>query len=64
MTLTFKYKTIKRPDNTETRTPSVPITLIGKSIRFNTSGLIDSGADISVISKDIAELLGMDLSGN
>ena len=62
MTLTFKYKTIKRSDNTETRTPSIPITLIGKSIRFNTLSLIDSGADISVIPKDVAELLGLDLN--
>ena len=64
MTLNFKYKTVKRPDGSETRTPSIPIILHGETIKFNTIGLIDSGADISAISKDLADLLGINLGNN
>lgn len=63
MTISFKYKAVKRPDGTDSKTPSIPITLIGVSIKFEGIALIDSGADISVISKDIAELLGIDMNG-
>lgn len=62
MTLTFRYKTVKRPDGTEVKTPSIPIILSGKE-KIETLGLLDSGADISAIPKDLAEVLGLDLSG-
>ena len=62
MTLNFRYKIIKRPDGTESKTPSIPITLIGTSTRFDSIALIDSGADISAIPKDIAELLGININ--
>jgi hypothetical protein len=63
MTISFKYKTVQRPDSTPVKTPSIPITLIGPDEKIDTIGLLDSGADISAISKDMAELLGLDLSG-
>ncbi len=63
MTISFKYKTVKRPDGTEVKTPSIPILLTGK-INFETIGLVDSGADISAMSKDVAEILGLDLKGD
>ena len=62
MTLSFRYKTVKRPDGTNVKTPSIPILLNGKE-RFETIALIDSGADISAMPKDVAEILGLDLSG-
>ena len=62
MTILFRYKTVKRPDGTEVKTPSIPILLSGKE-KFETIALLDSGADISAIPKDVAELLGLDLSG-
>ena len=62
MTIVFKYKRVKRPDETEVRTPSIPILLKGKE-QFETIALVDSGADISAIPIGIAELLGLDLSG-
>ena len=62
MTLSFKYKSVKRPDGTEIKTPSVPITLIGKE-KFETLALLDSGADISAVPLAIAEILGLDLTG-
>ncbi len=62
MTITFKYKTIKRPDGTEVKTPSIPILLNGKE-KFETIALLDSGADISAIPSAIAEILGIELKG-
>lgn len=62
MTLIFKYKIVKRPDGTEVKTPSIPVTLAGKEV-IDTIALIDSGADISAISRDMAEILGLDISG-
>ncbi|MFA5174514.1 MAG: hypothetical protein WC438_05015 [Candidatus Pacearchaeota archaeon] len=63
MALSFRYKSVKRPDGTESKTPSIPITLIGVKMNFDSIALIDSGADISAISKDVAELLGIRLDG-
>lgn len=62
MTIIFKYKKIKRPDGTEVKTPSIPVSLNGTD-KFDAIALVDSGADISAIPKDIAELLGLDLEG-
>jgi|SRR3989338_486334 len=63
MSLTFKYKRVKRPNNTEIKSPSIPVTLSGSGGRYQFIALLDSGADISVIPKEVAELLGLDLSG-
>ncbi len=62
MTLTFRYKSIKRPNGTLVKIPAIPITLIGET-KFKTVGLIDSGADLSVIPREVAEVLGLKLSG-
>ena len=61
MTITFRYKTVKRPDGTQVKTPSIPILLMGKE-RFETVALLDSGADISVIPLSLAELLGLEIN--
>ncbi|MFH1229449.1 MAG: hypothetical protein V1678_03435 [Candidatus Aenigmatarchaeota archaeon] len=63
MTLSFNYKTVKRPDGTEVKTPSIPITIKGKE-SIDTIALVDSGADISAIPKDVADILGLDIKGN
>lgn len=60
MTISFNYKTIKRPDGSEVKTPSIPVVLSGKE-KIDTIALLDSGADISAISRDMAEILGLDL---
>ena len=62
MTLHFRYQIVKRPNNTEARTPSIPITLKGKD-SIDVVALLDSGADVSVIPKGIAEIIGLDLTG-
>lgn len=63
MTLSFRYKRVKRPDG-EVKSPSIPVTLSGKATKFEFVVLLDSGADISAIPKAVAELLGLDMSGN
>ena len=63
MTITFKYKTVKRPDGSTVKTPSIPVTLKGKE-QFDTIALIDSGADISAIPLDIAQILGLNLDAD
>jgi len=63
MSLTFKYKLVKRSDNVEIKSPSIPVTLAGSGGKYQFIALVDSGADISVIPKEVAELLGLDLSG-
>ena len=62
MTLSFRYKRVKRPDG-EVKSPSIPVILSGKATKFEFVVLLDSGADISAIPKSVAELLGLDLSG-
>ncbi|MEK6843936.1 MAG: aspartyl protease family protein [Nanoarchaeota archaeon] len=62
MSLTFKYKRVKRPNNIEVKSPSIPITLWDAGQRFEFIALLDSGADISVVPQDVAELLGLDLN--
>ena len=63
MTIKFNYKAVKRPDGTTVKTPSIPIQIDGEE-KFDTVALIDSGADISAMSKDVAEIAGLDLSGD
>ncbi|MBS3077544.1 retroviral-like aspartic protease [Candidatus Pacearchaeota archaeon] len=63
MTITFKYKRIRRPDNSEIKTPSILVTFGGAGAKYDFMVLVDSGADVSVIPKSIAELLGLNLAG-
>ena len=64
MAISYKYKNIKRGDGIERRLPFIPVNIMSKgSSWIQTMALIDSGADVSVIPKDFAELLGLDLSG-
>src|SRR3989344_4872588 len=62
MTIHLKYKSVKRPNGTTVKTPSIPILLEGKE-KFETIALLDSGADISAMPLDIAELLDLNLNG-
>ena len=62
--MSFKYKSIKRPDGNLVKTPSVPVILAGRSnIKIEFMALIDSGADLSVIPRDIADLLNINMDG-
>lgn len=63
MVMHFRYKRVNRPDGTTVKTPSLPVTLMGEKESIEMVALLDSGADISVIPKEVAEILGFDLSG-
>ena len=62
MTRTFKYKSVDRPDGNIVKTPSVPVTLHGKIMSYDHMALLDSGADVSAMTKEIADLLGLNLA--
>ena len=60
--MVFKYKSICRPDGNQIKTPSIPVTFIGRfQMKIEFMALIDSGADLSVIPEDVAELLDINL---
>lgn len=62
MSLTFKYKRVKRDKGIEIKSPSIPVNISGSGSKYQFIALIDSGADVSVIPKEVAELLGLDLN--
>ncbi|HLD97423.1 MAG TPA: retropepsin-like aspartic protease [Candidatus Nanoarchaeia archaeon] len=62
MTIMFRYKSVKRPDGSFVKAPLVQVTFIGKA-SFDTVALIDSGADISAMPRETAEILGLNLKG-
>mgnify|MGYP001592534256 FL=1 len=53
---------MKRPKDTEIKSPSIPVILSGKGNKYQFIALLDSGADLSVIPREVAELLGLDLN--
>jgi len=64
MALSFKYKAMKRPNGTTVKSPLIPVTLTGRSsIKLDVIALIDSGADLSVIPKELQIFLNLDLRG-
>jgi len=62
MALNFKYKSVDRPDGKNVKTPSIPLTIHGKVISYDHIALLDSGADVSAMSKDMADLLNLNLN--
>jgi len=60
MTISLKYASIKRGESSK-KLPYIPIDLKGEDGKnwFHTYALLDSGADISVIPSDFAELIGV-----
>ncbi len=64
MVLFFNYHKLPNKKGVDIRTPTIPITLKGRAkINIKVYALIDSGADISIIPKALAEVLDLDLSG-
>ena len=62
MTITFKYRSIPRPKPfDEAPQPTIPIRLRYGKRHLDVLALVDSGADISFMPREIGELLGMRL---
>jgi hypothetical protein len=63
MVLNFKYKEVANPQGAKKKRPMVPITLSNGEESFEILALLDSGADSSAIPQEMAEVLGLDLTG-
>ncbi len=64
MVLSFNYHQLPNKKGEDIRTPSIPIVLKGNAqTSIKVIALIDSGADVSIIPKALAEFLNLDLSG-
>jgi hypothetical protein len=63
MALTFHYKEVLSHSGKKIKRPLVPVTFSNGDESFDTIGLIDSGADVTAINQEMAEVLGLDLSG-
>jgi hypothetical protein len=63
MTMRFKYKVVNAPNNATHLRPVIPVQFIGSKDVWDTMALLDSGADVSVISKDQAEAIGVPMNG-
>lgn len=65
MTLSFDYRKLPQKKGGDVRVPAIPVTFKGNgSFPVEVIALIDSGADVSIIPKDLAELLNLNLSGD
>ncbi|MFH1400291.1 MAG: retropepsin-like aspartic protease [Nanoarchaeota archaeon] len=62
MKFDFPYKRVKYANGTLAYQPSIPLTFLTKDCAFDTIGLLDSGANISAIPRDVAEVLGLHLT--
>ena len=64
--ITYPYRKSRRPNGSYVGMPVIPIECY--SHKFNifiiVEFLVDSGADVSMISKDSAEMLGLDVDWN
>ena len=63
MTMRFKYKAVKAPSGLDKLRPVIPVQFIGSKEVWDTYAMLDSGAGISVISKDMAEAIGVSMDG-
>ncbi len=63
MAITFHYKQVNRDNGTSGVSPSIPVNLTGPAESMDVMAVLDSGADFTACGKDVAEILGLDLSG-
>ena len=61
MVLSYKFKRQKLESGQYVMRPIIPITLEGK-IKLDTTALIDSGCDITLVPEVIAEAIGLEKS--
>jgi len=63
MSFTFKYKPVKLKSGKIARRPLIPFTLSGVNETLDFFGILDTGSDITIIPREIAEVLGVDYVG-
>lgn len=59
MVFSFKYKSIKLKSGEIIHRPMIPISINGKE-RLDIIGILDSGSDMTILPKEIAEVVGID----
>ncbi|MBU1201236.1 MAG: retroviral-like aspartic protease family protein [Nanoarchaeota archaeon] len=60
MTIIFRYVHIPRPDKTLRKAPFIPIYVKNKFGKLmQVIALLDSGVDVTVVPKELAELIGL-----
>jgi predicted aspartyl protease len=60
MSIIFRYVHVPRPDGTLRKAPFIPVFVTNKFGKImEVVALLDSGADDSVVPKDLAEILGL-----
>jgi len=60
MSIIFRYVHVPRPDGTLRKAPFIPVFITNKFGRtMEVVALLDSGADNTVVPKDLAEVLGL-----
>lgn len=62
MTIIFKYNVLPDTFSNDTKKPTIKITLYGRTkTPIDVIALLDSGADVSIIPKGLAEYLNLNL---
>lgn len=61
MAFSFKYKQSSFPDGTTVSVPKIPVSLVGEARVLKTMCLLDSGATETMVPKEIADLLGLEM---
>ena len=61
MTFSFKYKPVRLVSGKSILRPIIPL-IIGKE-KFNVFGMLDSGSDITIIPKELAEVMEIEYGG-
>jgi len=59
MTFSFKYKATKLKSGELIHRPLIPITISGK-VKLDIMGILDTGSDMTIIPKEIAEIIGIE----
>lgn len=62
MTFSFKYKSIKLRSGDIIYRPMIPLTIEGKE-KLDIIGVLDSGSDITILPKEIAEIIKPNYTG-
>ncbi|MBT4135949.1 hypothetical protein HOD75_01125 [archaeon] len=59
MSFSFKYKPVLLKSGRKTHRPLIPFTLIGNNKEYGFFGILDSGSDLTVLPKEVADFLGV-----